>query len=285
MVTPLPFNFRQAVRDTELLGYYIPAGTNVMTWPSAEPPAARAVDRSGEVRSRLASPNPATSTSSTATRSPRSAAARTSASAWCSASWRSRPSCTGCCASYRLELPHPGYKPRYWTTAACRCRSTACRSSCVRCTDPVGASTRDRIRAARNALARCSPTVAGQSCSRLAQATTRPQRRLRRVVGPPHRPRVVGVPSAPADEGRDLRRRPAAGGTLMHLDGERRARCSISVNAATGPIAAAADVPMRSPTAMRGLVVAGPAAPDGGRPRSASVHRHWPSRTGPEAGA
>jgi cytochrome P450 len=34
MVTPLPFNFRQAVRDTELLGYFIPAGTNVMTWPS-----------------------------------------------------------------------------------------------------------------------------------------------------------------------------------------------------------------------------------------------------------
>lgn len=34
MVTPLPFNFRQAVRDTELLGYYIPAGTNIMTWPA-----------------------------------------------------------------------------------------------------------------------------------------------------------------------------------------------------------------------------------------------------------
>jgi hypothetical protein len=34
MVTPLPLNFRQAVRDTDLLGYYIPAGTNVVTWPS-----------------------------------------------------------------------------------------------------------------------------------------------------------------------------------------------------------------------------------------------------------
>ncbi len=32
--TPLPFNFRQAVRDTELLGYFVPAGTNVVTWPS-----------------------------------------------------------------------------------------------------------------------------------------------------------------------------------------------------------------------------------------------------------
>ena len=34
MVTPLPFNFRQAVRDTDLLGFYIPAGTTIMTWPS-----------------------------------------------------------------------------------------------------------------------------------------------------------------------------------------------------------------------------------------------------------
>lgn len=34
MMTPLPFNFRQAVRDTDLLGHYIPAGTSVVTWPS-----------------------------------------------------------------------------------------------------------------------------------------------------------------------------------------------------------------------------------------------------------
>jgi cytochrome P450 len=33
MVTPLPFNLRQTVRDTDLLGYYVPAGTNVWTWP------------------------------------------------------------------------------------------------------------------------------------------------------------------------------------------------------------------------------------------------------------
>ncbi|MBS4727020.1 cytochrome P450 [Mycobacterium sp. SM1] len=33
LVTPLPFNMRQAVRDTELLGYYVPGGTNVMIWP------------------------------------------------------------------------------------------------------------------------------------------------------------------------------------------------------------------------------------------------------------
>jgi cytochrome P450 len=33
LVTPLPFNMRQAVRDTDLLGYFVPAGTNVVTWP------------------------------------------------------------------------------------------------------------------------------------------------------------------------------------------------------------------------------------------------------------
>ena len=33
LMTPLPLNMRQTVRDTDLLGYYVPAGTNVMTWP------------------------------------------------------------------------------------------------------------------------------------------------------------------------------------------------------------------------------------------------------------
>ncbi len=33
LVTPLPFNMRQTVCDTDLLGYYLPAGTNVVTWP------------------------------------------------------------------------------------------------------------------------------------------------------------------------------------------------------------------------------------------------------------
>ncbi len=33
LVTPLPFNMRQTVRDTDLLGYFVPAGTNVVTWP------------------------------------------------------------------------------------------------------------------------------------------------------------------------------------------------------------------------------------------------------------
>ena len=34
MMTPLPFNYRRAVRDVELLGHFIPAGTDVVTWPS-----------------------------------------------------------------------------------------------------------------------------------------------------------------------------------------------------------------------------------------------------------
>ena len=33
MVPPLSFNLRQAVRDTDLLGYYLPAGTLMMVWP------------------------------------------------------------------------------------------------------------------------------------------------------------------------------------------------------------------------------------------------------------
>ena len=34
LVTPLPFNVRSTVRDTELLGHFIPANTNVVVWPS-----------------------------------------------------------------------------------------------------------------------------------------------------------------------------------------------------------------------------------------------------------
>jgi cytochrome P450 len=33
MVPPLPFVMRQTVRDTELLGYFLPAGTLMMVWP------------------------------------------------------------------------------------------------------------------------------------------------------------------------------------------------------------------------------------------------------------
>jgi cytochrome P450 len=34
MVTPLPFTMRQTVRDTDVLGHYLPAGTLVLVWPS-----------------------------------------------------------------------------------------------------------------------------------------------------------------------------------------------------------------------------------------------------------
>lgn len=34
LVTPLPFNVRSTVRDTELCGHHVPANTTVVTWPS-----------------------------------------------------------------------------------------------------------------------------------------------------------------------------------------------------------------------------------------------------------
>lgn len=34
MVTPLPFVMRQTVRDTDLVGHYLPAGTLMLVWPS-----------------------------------------------------------------------------------------------------------------------------------------------------------------------------------------------------------------------------------------------------------
>ena len=88
MVTPLPFNVRRAVRDTSILGHFIPAGTNINLWPGMNHmlPELWTTRRSS---TRTASPSRAASTSGTATPSPRSAAARTSASAWCSANWRS----------------------------------------------------------------------------------------------------------------------------------------------------------------------------------------------------
>ena len=33
MVTPLPFNVRRAIRDTEIQGFFVPAGTNINLWP------------------------------------------------------------------------------------------------------------------------------------------------------------------------------------------------------------------------------------------------------------
>ena len=49
LVAPVPWAMRQAVRDTELLGYYIP-GHQRRRLPRHEPSAPRALDRPGEVR-------------------------------------------------------------------------------------------------------------------------------------------------------------------------------------------------------------------------------------------
>ena len=112
MVTPLPFNIRRTVRDTELLGYFIPAGTNVNIWPGlnhrlpelcTDPekfdPGRFAEPRAEHKRHRYAF-------------SPFGGSAH---------------KCIGMVFGqleiktvmhrllrrYRLELPHPGYQPRY----------------------------------------------------------------------------------------------------------------------------------------------------------------------------
>ena len=112
MVTPLPFNVRRAVRDTEVLGHYIPAGTNINLWPGmnhrlpelwTDPerfdPARFAEPRAEHKRHRYAF-------------APFGGGAH---------------KCIGLVfgqleiksvmhrilRNYRLELPHPGYVPRY----------------------------------------------------------------------------------------------------------------------------------------------------------------------------
>ena len=50
LVTPVQWAMRQTVRDTDLLGYYIPKGTNVIAYPGHEPPAAGTLDGPAEVR-------------------------------------------------------------------------------------------------------------------------------------------------------------------------------------------------------------------------------------------
>jgi len=112
LVTPLPFNVRRAVRDTEICGHYVPAGTNINLWPGmnhhlpelwTDPdtfdPARFAEPRSEHKRHRYAF-------------APFGGGAH---------------KCIGMVfgrleiktimhrvlQNYRLELPHPGYVPKY----------------------------------------------------------------------------------------------------------------------------------------------------------------------------
>ncbi len=99
------------MRDTDLLGYYMPAGTNVVTWPGMNHRLPELWTDPDEVR-----PGPLRRATQRTQEAPlrirtRSAAARTSASAWSSASWRSRPIVHRLLRKYRLELVKPGYTP------------------------------------------------------------------------------------------------------------------------------------------------------------------------------
>ncbi|EUA33856.1 cytochrome P450 family protein [Mycobacterium xenopi 3993] len=237
LVTPLPFNMRQTVRDTDLLGYYVPAGTNVMIWPGmnhwlpelwTEP---RKFDPS-------ASPNHAPSTRGIATHLRRSAAGRTSASEWCSGSWKSRPSCTGCCAAtgWNCRVRATG---RATTTVACQSRSTACRSYCGRSSSRGRADTKASEHTAWRAPYVCS----AQASSRLAQAMT--ARRADSV-------RSCDQPIAHSERTPLLPQMNVAVCSRECIWWNRSVStrtprsCSIAVSAATGPLAAAIDVVMRS---------------------------------------
>jgi cytochrome P450 len=112
MVTPLPFNVRRAVRDTSIQGYFVPAGTNINLWPGMnhmlpelwDDPEKFDPDRFAEPRSEQ--------------KRHRYAFAPFGGGAH---------KCIGLVfgqleiksvmhrllRNYRLELPHPGYKPRY----------------------------------------------------------------------------------------------------------------------------------------------------------------------------
>ena len=140
MVTPLPMNIRRAVRDTDLLGYFIPAGTNVVTWPVPESPPCRTVDESGEVRSR--SVHRAAQRAQEAPvriRAVRRRCAQVHRHGVRSARDQDR-SCIGCCASIDSSWSAPATS-RATTTAACRCRWMACRSCCGPCGNACSVST------------------------------------------------------------------------------------------------------------------------------------------------
>ena len=134
MVTPVQWAMRQAVRDTDLLGFYIPAGHQCHRLSGAEPPVAGDLDRSGEVR-----PGPVRRAPQRAQAAPlrvhavRRRRAQVHRDGVRPAGSQDDP------APAAAQVP-PGSCPgpdtrRRGTTAACRCRWTACRSCCARCAD------------------------------------------------------------------------------------------------------------------------------------------------------
>ena len=166
LVSPVQWAMRQTVRDTELLGYYLPKGTNVIAYPGMNAPARGDLPRPVQVRPGPLRRAPQRAQEAPLRRSPRSAAVRTSASAWCSASWRSRRSCTACCAAIGSNSPGRATS-RATTTAACRCRWTACRSCCARCVRTRVSSLFAHAMTARSAdcVASSSSPIAHSACA------------------------------------------------------------------------------------------------------------------------
>ena len=129
MQTPLPFNFRRAVRDTDLLGHFIPAGTDVVTWPAINhrlPELWTDPERFDPMR--FAEPR-------NEHKSHRYAFAPFGGGAhkcigMVFGQLRSKTVMHRMMRRYRLELPHPD-TGHAGITAACRFRSTECRSCCV----------------------------------------------------------------------------------------------------------------------------------------------------------
>ena len=170
LVSPVQWAMRRTVRDTELLGYYMPKGTNVIAYPGMNhrlpeiwtDPYKFDPDRFAEPRNEHKKHRYAFT--------PFGGGAH---------------KCIGMVFGqlevktimhrllrrYRSSCSGPATS-RARTTAACRSRSTACRSCCARCADAVQGQ---------------QPVRAGDD---------RAQRGLRRVVGPAHRP-LGRAPSEP----------------------------------------------------------------------------------------
>ena len=163
LVTPLPFNVRQAVRDTELLGYFIPAGTNINLWPGLNHRLPELwTDPEKFDPDRFAKPR-------TEHKRHRYAFAPFGGGAH---------KCIGMVfgqlevktvihrllRQYRLSC-RIRTTGRATTMPACRCRSTVCRSCCARCADQFDALSSKRLAQAMTAnsadsVASCAQPIA-----------------------------------------------------------------------------------------------------------------------------